>query len=231
MATDEYAKLHMGLVQNLVGPTEETLPTVLDSAIQALADHVRHAHLERSPGQQLQDIMATDEYAKLHMGLVQNLAGPTEEALTTGLCAPGEVPDEAAPAPMPGMAPAPAPQAQAPAPAPQMPGMPAPQAPVPAPAPQAPAPAPAPRQAETVTVKMAGTAFAPAAVKVHKGDTVVWSNADTLDHTVTSSAGRILASSAINPGKTYKHTFNATGTFRYNCSIHPDMRGSVVVGD
>ncbi|HEX4864095.1 MAG TPA: cupredoxin domain-containing protein, partial [Acidimicrobiales bacterium] len=95
----------------------------------------------------------------------------------------------------------------------------------------APAPAPAPREPARVTVKMAGTAFTPATVKVHKGDTVVWTNADSLDHTVTSSNTRLMASSTINPGKTYQRAFTAKGTYNYTCSIHPNMKGSVVVSD
>jgi len=59
---------------------------------------------------------------------------------------------------------------------------------------------------------------------------VVWANNDTTSHTVTSSGtSGFLKSSALDSGKSYRRTFTAAGTYRYNCSIHPDMRGSVVV--
>jgi plastocyanin len=77
-------------------------------------------------------------------------------------------------------------------------------------------------------VRMAQLAYSPASVRVRAGDTVVWRNSDTQPHTVTSVGGRTLGSGTLEPGKTYRHTFAKAGTYRYNCSIHPDMKGTVV---
>jgi plastocyanin len=205
------------------GGTSDCQPagSIEAQALQDLDEHIKHAHLERSPAQQLDDIAHVDEYAKLHMGLVQNLTTPTLEALSTGLCAPGGEPDMSMPAPAPG--------GSAPAPVPQAPPAPAPQAPAPAPAPAPPAPAPAPKPPAQVEVRMAKLAFTPQTLRIQKGDTVVWANGDTTSHTVTSTGGGFLKSPTLDPGKSYKRTFTAAGTYRYNCSIHPDMRGSVVV--
>jgi plastocyanin len=33
----------------------------------------------------------------------------------------------------------------------------------------------------------------------------------------------------IAPGATFSHVFRKAGTFRYHCSIHPSMKGKIVV--
>ena len=71
--------------------------------------------------------------------------------------------------------------------------------------------------------------FGPAKVFVNVGGNVTWSNGSDAPHTVTSDSGTELASSNLNAGATFGHTFSATGTFAYHCSIHTYMKGTVVV--
>lgn len=71
--------------------------------------------------------------------------------------------------------------------------------------------------------------FTPSQISVSKGGTVTWTNNDSIAHTVTSDTGGELNSGDIQPGSTYSHTFNQTGSFQYHCSIHPSMRGTIVV--
>jgi plastocyanin len=71
--------------------------------------------------------------------------------------------------------------------------------------------------------------FGPAKVFVNVGQAVTWTNGSDAPHTVTSNSGTELASSNINAGGTFSHTFNSTGTFAYHCTIHTYMKGSVVV--
>ena len=71
--------------------------------------------------------------------------------------------------------------------------------------------------------------FGPAKVFVNAGHKVTWTNDSDAPHTVTSNSGTELASSNLNAGATFSHTFAATGTFAYHCSIHTYMKGTVVV--
>ena len=71
--------------------------------------------------------------------------------------------------------------------------------------------------------------FSPVTAYVNVGGTVTWTNGSDAAHTVTSDAGSELASSSIGATKTYSHTFAATGTFAYHCSIHTYMVAKVVV--
>ena len=71
--------------------------------------------------------------------------------------------------------------------------------------------------------------FGPAKVFVNVGGRVTWSNGSDAPHTVTSDSGTELSSPTLGAGATFSHTFSATGTFTYHCSIHTYMKGTVVV--
>ncbi len=73
--------------------------------------------------------------------------------------------------------------------------------------------------------------FTPSQITVAKGGTVTWTNNDSTTHTVVDDLNNVggPASGEIAPGKTYSFTFNKTGSFQYHCSIHPSMRGTIVV--
>jgi len=78
----------------------------------------------------------------------------------------------------------------------------------------------------TVTIK--SLAFNPSTLTVKQGANVTWGNADSTTHTVTSDTG-LFDSGNLNPGDSFTHQFNATGTFPYHCSIHTVMKGTIVV--
>ncbi len=77
-------------------------------------------------------------------------------------------------------------------------------------------------------VTIDGFAFAPPNLTVPAGTTVTWTNRDEEPHTVAASDGSF-HSPGMGTGATFAHTFSAPGTFDYVCSIHPMMRGTVVV--
>ena len=80
-----------------------------------------------------------------------------------------------------------------------------------------------------------GKFFVPDALTVSKGTTVSWTNGDSTLHTVTSgspeagNSGTEFDSSYLAAGKTFQHPFNTAGTFDYYCTLHPYMKGKVVV--
>jgi amicyanin len=81
-------------------------------------------------------------------------------------------------------------------------------------------------QASTVQVSIKDFKYAPAQITIHKGDTVTWTNLDPVGHDVTFSNS---ASPTLKTNESYSKTFNQTGTFDYICSIHPYMKGTVIV--
>ena len=80
-----------------------------------------------------------------------------------------------------------------------------------------------------------GKFFVPATLTVSTGTTVTWTNGDSTLHTVTSgsaesgNSGTEFDSSYLAAGKIFQHQFGAAGTFDYYCTLHPWMKGKVVV--
>ena len=72
-------------------------------------------------------------------------------------------------------------------------------------------------------------AFAPQELKISVGETVVWTNRDSVKHTVTSNDRTELDSELLGKGESYFHTFNKAGTFEYYCMPHPYMTGKIIV--
>lgn len=79
-----------------------------------------------------------------------------------------------------------------------------------------------------VTVKAAGFAFAPKSVTVKKGQKVTWTNSDSAPHNVTSSDGTI-KSKDFTKGQSFTYTATKAGTFDYTCTIHPQMKATLIV--
>jgi plastocyanin len=74
-----------------------------------------------------------------------------------------------------------------------------------------------------------GIAFQPAEVTVGVGDTVTWTNNDSVGHDVTADSFSSGDPGGMAPGDTFEHTFEEAGTFDYVCTVHPGMEGTVVV--
>jgi plastocyanin len=78
-------------------------------------------------------------------------------------------------------------------------------------------------------VSMEGIAFEPGEVTVAAGDTVTWTNNDSVSHDVTADAFSSGDPGGMGGGDTFEHTFDETGTFDYVCTVHPGMEGTVTV--
>lgn len=77
-------------------------------------------------------------------------------------------------------------------------------------------------------VTLENFAFSPATVTVKVGDTVTWTNNDSATHNVTADDGSF-KSPDFGQGGTFSFTFQKAGTYTYGCTIHPQMKGTVVV--
>lgn len=78
-------------------------------------------------------------------------------------------------------------------------------------------------------VSIQGSSFNPATLNLVVGDTVLWTNKDGINHTVTSDTGSELNSGTLTTNQTYQHVFTTSGTFGYHCTVHPSMAGTVNV--
>lgn len=71
-------------------------------------------------------------------------------------------------------------------------------------------------------------AFQPGRIEASVGQKVTWTNRDPAEHTVTHDGGGF-DSETMAAGATFSRTFDSPGEFRYICSLHPGMKGVVVV--
>jgi plastocyanin len=70
--------------------------------------------------------------------------------------------------------------------------------------------------------------FAPMTLTVNAGEKVTWVNKDDEPHTVVSDAG-LFRSAAMDTNESFSFKFDKPGTYRFTCSIHPRMVGTVIV--
>lgn len=83
-------------------------------------------------------------------------------------------------------------------------------------------------RAATHSVAISGFAFAPATLTITAGDTVTWTNEDSVTHTATSTTGAF-DSGPLAQGASFSFTFTTPGTYDYLCTPHPSMTGQIVV--
>ena len=81
--------------------------------------------------------------------------------------------------------------------------------------------------AQRVEVIISNLSFQPALVTVGKGSTIVWRNQDAVSHTVTAGDGSF-NSGTIVAGDTFVQRFDKVKTYTYSCSIHPEMKGTII---
>jgi len=86
---------------------------------------------------------------------------------------------------------------------------------------------PAP-SAQPVSANISNFAFVPPALTLAAGTQVQWANQDATVHIVVAD-DTSFSSSGLGRGQSFSQTFSTPGTYSYHCSIHPFMKGTVVV--
>ena len=83
-----------------------------------------------------------------------------------------------------------------------------------------------PAAASSPVVEMADLRFDPPALAVRRGETVTFRNVGKVTH---NAKGRGFFSRVVQPGGSYRHRFDAAGSFDYVCTFHPGMEGTITV--
>ena len=76
--------------------------------------------------------------------------------------------------------------------------------------------------------------YSPTVATISNGQTIQWSNRSHVPHTITHDGcirrgACAFESGPVHPGKRFMVTHLKPGTYSYHCSIHPFMRGKIVV--
>ena len=103
---------------------------------------------------------------------------------------------------------------------------------------QSPTPSTVASTASQNTVVITDYAFTPSSLTIQKGANVTWRNNDSVDHQLFSQSpifstppreSKGGSTPLIGAGDTYTYQFNTTGTYPYNCNIHSQEKGTIIV--
>lgn len=87
-----------------------------------------------------------------------------------------------------------------------------------------------PASAAHHAVTISSYSYHPAALTISAGDTVTWTNLDSVGHDVTITRGPVLFHSPLlSQGQSFSYTFTVAGPYTYICSVHPDMTATLTV--
>ena len=84
-----------------------------------------------------------------------------------------------------------------------------------------------PSGVSVVTVHAIDNRYEPAEVEIEVGQAVRWVFAGQMEHDVVAADGSFV-SELVTTGE-YVHIFDEAGEWEYDCSIHPEMTGKVIV--
>ena len=81
---------------------------------------------------------------------------------------------------------------------------------------------------KTSTVTIDNFTFQTATLYVEAGTAVTWVNRDDVPHKIVSTDKKF-SSPVLDTDGRFSFTFTTRGTYEYFCSLHPMMKGTVVV--
>ena len=81
---------------------------------------------------------------------------------------------------------------------------------------------------QATEIKIDNFTFSPETVTLPVNSAVTWVNKDDIPHVIASTDG-IFKSKGLDTDDKYSYTFTKPGTYKYYCSIHPKMTGTIVV--
>ncbi len=77
-------------------------------------------------------------------------------------------------------------------------------------------------------VRIVDNKFVPETIEINAGDTVQWVNMDNMKHTISFENDAIF-DEEIGPNARISFSTEEKGTYDYSCTIHPGMRGRIIV--
>ena len=80
-----------------------------------------------------------------------------------------------------------------------------------------------------IEIKLQNIAFSPNNVTAKVGQTIKWSNEDSVQHDVTAKSGATFKSDLFGKGQDFTTKLTKAGTIKYVCTVHPGMEGTITV--
>jgi plastocyanin len=79
------------------------------------------------------------------------------------------------------------------------------------------------------SVSVIDNGFDPPELRVSDGQSVTWRNEGAATHDISSLGAEEWVSGPLLPAHAFRRVFAAPGRYEYYCSLHPTMRGRIVV--
>lgn len=83
--------------------------------------------------------------------------------------------------------------------------------------------------ANAATIDIRNFSFSPITITVAVGSSITWANHDSEPHTIASADNAFPASPGMDTDDHYTTVFKKPGIYKYFCTIHPSMIGTIVV--
>lgn len=84
-------------------------------------------------------------------------------------------------------------------------------------------------QTETHYIEIKQMQFVPAELEVAPGDSVIWTNEDIVQHNVVEENDGSWESEFLSKGESFGIKITESGTLSYLCTIHPVMKGKIMI--
>ncbi len=85
-----------------------------------------------------------------------------------------------------------------------------------------------PGRSEGTQVTISEYAYEPAEVTIKAGESVTWTNEDSVKHNAASDESAF-EGPLLSEGESYTFTFEVPGRYPYHCTPHPYMKATVIV--
>jgi plastocyanin len=81
--------------------------------------------------------------------------------------------------------------------------------------------------------EVTNSCYSPSEILINSGDSITWLNGDTAFHSVTSgfydAPNNIFDSGYLDPKESFTFFFEDIGKYDYFCTLHPWMKGQIIV--
>ncbi|MEE3083106.1 MAG: plastocyanin/azurin family copper-binding protein [Candidatus Thermoplasmatota archaeon] len=77
-------------------------------------------------------------------------------------------------------------------------------------------------------IDISGMAFSPNSITISVGDTITWTNLESMSHTATGDNNEF-NSGTLGKDQSFSFTFTTAGTYTYHCAFHGGMTATIIV--
>lgn len=78
-------------------------------------------------------------------------------------------------------------------------------------------------------ITISNFSFDPQTITITAGTTVVWTNNDSIEHSIVSDNNQFPSSPRLSKGQAFSTLLTTKGTYNYHCGVHANTKGIIIV--